>query len=583
MRSKKLQKQIEDQLDYRDIEIDLPQMEYDLKNKRPTTALFENSMKIFNNFPKFLDTIEQTYDQFANVTHEMQTENIALRAHFRKVANFLNNLKQSAFTVDEDGTIKGPVSKFSEAIFGESIVGKNVFNILYKTIHKDTPRFSTLKTAFMTVFGEDEIQWELMSGHFPARIVTNIFGQEKILKVDTNPMWSDEGKLEALIYVIEDVTEFESMAEKVKFEKTKGDRNLQIMQELISCSEDDVAELFKRSDELIAEIKMILCKPSWSKDDVNLIFRNLHTIKGNGRSFNMHQMSAATHKVESKFCEIEDINSDLPFFEKTWMPVLISQLEEYKALARKIYHSDKDSINLSTKSKMQVESIRKIITSNKVNFTPEVFQGLSERFSELLDDSSYSHLKKFAESTIRASCIDCEKEVEFDIQGSHFVISEGILSFIKDSMVHILRNSVDHGIEQAEDRLLAGKKQNGKINVNILPTDKALKIEIVDDGAGIDFKKIKEKAIALRFLKNVDAEKVTHDQLMNILFSPGFTTKDKITETSGRGVGLDAARENVEKIGGRVEVESVFGMGTTFKLLYPMDDGVIELLSARAN
>jgi two-component system chemotaxis sensor kinase CheA len=264
------------------------------------------------------------------------------------------------------------------------------------------------------------------------------------------------------------------------------------------------------------------------------------------------------------------------------MPVLISQLEEYKALARKIYHSDKESINLSTKSKTQIGSIRKIIAANKASFNPEVFQDLAERFSELLDDSSYSHLKKFTESTIRASSIDCEKEIDFDIQGSHFVISEGILSFIKDSMVHILRNSVDHGIEQAEERQQVGKNPVGKINVNILPTDKFLKIEIIDDGAGIDFKKIKEKAIALRFLKNVDAEKVTHDQLTNILFSPGFTTKDHVTETSGRGVGLDAARENVEKIGGWVEVESVSGMGTTFKLLYPLE-GVIQLLSARSN
>ncbi len=582
MRSKKLQKQIEEQLVYSDIEIDLPQLEYELKNNHLTPSLIDKSLKIFNNFPKFLDTIEQTYDQFANLTHEMQTENMALRAHFRKVANFLNNLKQSAFTVDEDGTIKGPVSKFSETIFGESIVGKNIFNILYKTIPKDTPRFSTLKTAFMTIFGEDEIQWELMSGYFPARIVTNISGQEKVLKVDTNPMWSDEGKLEALIYVIEDITEFESMAEKVKFEKTKGDRNLQMMQELISCSEDDVVELFAKSDELMAEIKMTLSKSSWSKDDVNLIFRNLHTIKGNGRSFNMHQMSTVTHKVESQFCEIQDINSELPLFEKNWMPVLISQLEEYKTLAKKIYQSDKESINLSTKSKTQIGSIRKIITSNKTSFTPEVFQDLAERFSELLDDSSFSHLKKFAESTIRASGIDCEKEIDFDIQGSHFVISEGILGLIKDSMVHILRNSVDHGIEQAEDRLQVGKKAAGKISVNILPTDKFLKIEIIDDGAGVDFIKIKEKAIALRFLKNVDAEKVTDDQLMNILFSPGFTTKDHVTETSGRGVGLDAARENVEKIGGRVEVESVSGMGTTFKLLYPLD-GEIQLLSARSN
>lgn len=489
----------------------------------------------------------------------------------------MNNLKQSAFIVIADGTIKGPVSKFSDTIFEQSIVGKNIFDILYKSIPKDTEEFSALHTAFITVYGEDDLQWELMWDYFPTRLITKFNDKEKILKIDTSPMWSEEGLVESLIFVVEDITELEALAEKVKNEKDRGDRNLQIMQELMSCSAEDATELFNKTDELVKSIDEVLKRTTWDKDDVNIIFRSLHTIKGNARSYNMNFLSAITHKVESDFCEISDINFELPFFEKNSMPTLLKQINEYKDMFNKIYQTHNESTALSSKSKNQIKKIRQVLKEYQDQLPPQVMGHLNDLFFEVLDESCFTPLKKLVEKTVKATSEDCGKEIDFEINGSHFVVDEVIMGLLKDSMVHIVRNAIDHGIESKQGRLDAGKKSAGNLKISILPSENWLKIEISDDGAGINTEKLRAKAIDLKFLKPAEAAKATQDQLINLLFMPGFTTKEEVTETSGRGVGLDVARENIEKVGGRLNLESVFGQGTTFTISLPLE-GSIELI-----
>lgn len=588
MRSDRLQIQLMERLAYEGFEFDLPAISDWAKGHFNEGAEAQKAYKIVSSLSEFLDSVDSTYSELTssnnaltNANAESEVEKKALQEHFRKVANFLNNLKQSAFLVIHDGTIKGPVSKFSNNIFDQSIVGKNIFDILYKSMSKDTEEFSALHTAFITVYGEDELQWELMWDYFPNRIISKFDGKEKILKVDTSPMWSEDGMLEALIYVVEDITELEALTKKVELEKQKGSHKLQLMQELMSCSADDAKEFFEKTDELINEIHTVLGKTTWDKDDVNKIFRSLHTIKGNARSYNFVHLSAATHKVESDFCAIQDINFELPFFERNSMPTLMDQLTEYKEMVKKIYQTNHESTTASSKVKNQIANIRQVIKENQSKLPPQVVSSLNEIFADMLDESCLPPIKKLVENTVKVTAADCGKDVAFEVHGTNFIAPEVIMSLLKDSIVHIVRNAIDHGIESKEARILAGKKPVGTITVNILPSENWLQVEIADDGGGIDTNRLRKKAIDLHFMKQSEADKASQDQLINLLFMPGFTTKEKVTETSGRGVGLDVARENIEKIGGRLHVESIFGMGTTFILSLPFEES-IELLGSTA-
>jgi chemotaxis protein histidine kinase CheA len=428
------------------------------------------------------------------------------------------------------------------------------------------------------VYGEDENQWENMHEQFPQRIRSSLGGKEKILKVDTSPMWNEEGLLDSLLFVIEDITELELLAEKVKAEKDKGNRKLLIMQEMMSCASEDAEDFFAKVDEFIQQINAVFRKTSWEKEDINLIFRNLHTIKGNARSYNLSFLSATTHKVETSFVEIQDIHFDLPFFEKKSMPILVEQVNEYREVMNKIYHSEQDGVTLPSKSKKQIKALRSFMRENEGKLPSDVFSVLNNMMNQILDESCLNPIKKLVEKTVKVTSADCGKNVDFDVQGIDFIVPDMVLSLIKDSIVHIIRNAIGHGIETKDIRKLSGKDLIGHIIVNVVPTEDQLKVQIADDGRGIDTNRLKKKAIDLKFMKAADAEKATKEQLIELLFMPGFSTKDQVTETSGRGVGLDVARENIEKAGGLLKVETILNVGTTFTLILPLKGG-IELIA----
>ncbi len=162
------------------------------------------------------------------------------------------------------------------------------------------------------------------------------------------------------------------------------------------------------------------------------------------------------------------------------------------------------------------------------------------------------------------------KKMELLMEGEHTEIDKTIVEQISDPMVHLIRNAADHGIESPEERRRKGKSETGKITLRAYNKNKHVYIEVEDDGRGIDADILKKKAVDKGFITAEDAEKMTKGQLFNLIFLPGFSTAGQITEVSGRGVGMDIVKSNIEKINGSIMIESEVDKGTKMVIQLPL-------------
>ncbi len=166
------------------------------------------------------------------------------------------------------------------------------------------------------------------------------------------------------------------------------------------------------------------------------------------------------------------------------------------------------------------------------------------------------------------------KKIQLNVSGEGTELDKTVLEKIGDPLVHLIRNSVDHGIESAEDRLAAGKPETGTVNLSAYHEAGNIVIEVADDGAGLNRERVLAKA-RQRGLVSEDAQ-LTDEYIHNLIFQPGFSTAEKITGVSGRGVGMDVVRRNIQDLGGRIEVKSEEGAGTTFVIRLPLTLAILD-------
>jgi len=180
--------------------------------------------------------------------------------------------------------------------------------------------------------------------------------------------------------------------------------------------------------------------------------------------------------------------------------------------------------------------------------------------------------------TVRDVALGCGKQVAIEMEGKETELDKTIIEAIKDPLTHLVRNSVDHGIELPEDRVKAGKDRTGRLILRAFHEGGQVNIEISDDGAGLNPKRIRKKAVERAVITAEQAARMSEREIFNLIFLPGFSTAEKVTNVSGRGVGMDVVKTNVEKIGGTVDVQSALGRGTTVRVKIPLTLAIIPAL-----
>jgi two-component system, chemotaxis family, sensor histidine kinase and response regulator PixL len=183
---------------------------------------------------------------------------------------------------------------------------------------------------------------------------------------------------------------------------------------------------------------------------------------------------------------------------------------------------------------------------------------------------------------IREMSIEHGKQVDLTIKGSEILVERHVIEILKDPLMHLLRNCFDHGIEVTADRLAAGKPATGKIEISAAYRGNQTVITIRDDGKGIDLAKIRDKAIKMGIDEEM-LQQTSERELLELIFEPGFSTAEKVTDLSGRGVGMDVVRTNLRAAKGEIQIETKAGQGSTFIITVPFTLSVIKALIVDVN
>ncbi len=179
---------------------------------------------------------------------------------------------------------------------------------------------------------------------------------------------------------------------------------------------------------------------------------------------------------------------------------------------------------------------------------------------------------------VRDLALACKKQVRIEMEGKETELDKTIIEAIKDPLTHIVRNSVDHGMELPAERVARGKPAEGRLLLRAYHEGGQVNIEISDDGGGVNTERVKAKALQKGIVTAEQAARMGERELVNLIFAPGFSTAEQVSNISGRGVGMDVVKTNIEKIGGTVDVHSVAGQGTTLKIKIPLTLAIIPAL-----
>ncbi len=216
-------------------------------------------------------------------------------------------------------------------------------------------------------------------------------------------------------------------------------------------------------------------------------------------------------------------------------------------------------------------------------------QQLSQITSELQESVMKTRMQPIGNAwskfprLIRDLSHELGKKIELKMIGESTELDRQLLEMIKDPLTHMVRNSCDHGLERPEDRLAAGKGETGTVTLHAFHEGGHIIIEIKDDGRGLNVDKIKQKIVEKDLATDAELEQMSDEAIMQFIFKAGFSTADKVTSVSGRGVGMDVVRTNIEKIGGTVSLSSTMGKGSTFHIKIPLTLAIVSVLLVEAS
>ncbi len=351
----------------------------------------------------------------------------------------------------------------------------------------------------------------------------------------------------------------------------------------------------------------------YDKATLEELDRLLHTLKGNSSLMNFNDFSELAHIVEDV---VRDIKAGEKKVSSNIVNLLLKAsdemrsfldglkegkrkkvgLKEFKKLISNLGSSKpvdvsvfqyrtKDTIRVSSRKLDELLNIsselKAVISSSRIDIIlRNQLNKISDELQEMIIDLRLIPLDEVFSGyprMIRELALNENKKIRFLMETNGVKLDRSIVEAINSPMVHLLRNAVDHGIESPDIRIKNGKKPEGKIQVKVYRDKESAVITVSDDGAGIDFKKISEKA------KKKGIKTLKKEELLELIFKPGFSTSDNVTEISGRGIGMNVVRENLRRIGGSIDVKTKAGKGTSFIIRVPLNISIMNALITGIN
>lgn len=486
---------------------------------------------------------------------------LQLRQKTNDILTMLQNMPQGILTVTQGTTIHPEYSAYLEQIFEtKEIAGKGMMDVVFSRSNLGSDVLSQVQAVADACIGEDKMNFDFNTHLMVTELdKTMPSGKVKSLELSWSPICNESDTCEKLMLCVRDVTELKGLAA----EASKQRRELEMIGQILSVNQEKFHQFIDSSGQFIEENREVIeSTESRDLEAIQTLFRNMHTIKGNARTYGLLQLTNTVHETEQAYDNLLK-NPDADWNKEHLLEQLretFSAIQEYARV---------NEVKLGRRGPGRRGGVDKFLMVEKVHI-----DGLIDSLEAAKEDDQAAKEQLLRRVLGTLKQIGTEKMEDvlsgvidslpslarelgketpvIQIDGNSIVVRTQIADLLKNVFMHLLRNSIDHGIETAEQRVAQGKSPAGTISLGLSISDGKLWLRLRDDGRGLGMRFIRNKAIDSGLI--AENQSVSPEELAQLIFAPGFSTASTVTEVSGRGVGMDAVKGFVERERGTIEL-----------------------------
>lgn len=465
---------------------------------------------------------------------DLELQNKVIETRLEENRKYLDNIKEGLLLLNMERRITGQYSVYLSKLFQrDDISGLSLSDFIYPDAEGFAAERQDLEGFLDILFNNSTADMDMIMSINPlSEVVLNLDGHNQIVvRADFLRIFNGD-EMENVMVIFEDLTDIVSTRHELEDQRLRRESELEQIATVLKMGPQVFEGFIAEAESTFRDLRENLANLE-DTAYISAAFRSVHSVKGTARYLDFPKVEELTHILEDMFAEVRD-----------------GERESDSSLQGTV-------VNTLDALDNEVSEIRKLI----------------ERFREFAVDGGQRAATPFAvfadriEDMVRDISGELEKDVVFRLETDLETVPG--LGELQPSIFHLLRNALDHGLEDIYERLSAGKESEANIVLRILRDGEWLRIEVEDDGRGLDLEALEKKGVETGLLKpGVHLP----SQIVNILFRPGFSSKDETSSISGRGVGLDAVKEDIKSMGGRINLRTAKGKGTTFILSVPWKD-----------
>ncbi len=474
------------------------------------------------------------------------------------INSMMSNMHQGLFTIMEGGVVHHEYAKYLETILGTGkIASRNFMDLLFSNTDLGSDTIDQVKTAVEALIGSDEMMFDFNSHLLVTEYnFVDKEGNEKILELDWDPIvFNDE--IEKIMVTVRDVTELKALEKAAEAQK----QELEIIGHILAVGQDKFSEFLSSAYDFINKCRTTI--EATNEKDLEVVaslFRWMHTIKGNARTYGFSYVTNSVHEVESTYDELRKNEA------KVWeQAALLQELEQaetdikrYETIAvEKLgIGSSGSEAGVSVNAEEVGELLERMANVDASGLDASIRGMLADSYKLLLSAQAQpieSVIDEVLESVSSLADELDKPKPAINIDNGGVFIEGHAHSMMNNIFMHVMRNAVDHGIEGAEEREQKGKPRAGTINLHVTNTGDTAEFMVADDGRGLALSKIFEKAVDAGMYES--GNRPDDAEVANLIFASGFSTAEQVSEVSGRGVGMDAVKKFLEQEGGGIRIE----------------------------
>lgn len=513
------------------------------------------------------DEIGQSIEAFNSMIAKIEQGSALLKQKTSDIQTMLQNIPQGILTVTEGNRIHPEYSAYLETILGtHDIAGRKLMEVVFSGSTLGRDALAQIQTVADACIGEDMMNFAF-NEHLLVGEIEKVMadGRTKILDLNWSPIEDETGTIQRLLLCVRDVTELRRLAAEAGEQK----RELEIIGEILAVAQEKFHEFILGAIGFIDENEVLIRRhPEGDAGVVTQLFRNMHTIKGNARTYGLRHLTDLVHTAEQTYSELRKPRPDLAWDQD----MLLGELEAVRDMVERYARINEVSLGrkgpgrrgnagqylMVDREHIQraIQRLEKINTSN----LHELVAGRDavRKTLRLLGTETITEILSGVLESLPELSRELAKEAPtVKIEDGGLRIRSQAGSLLKNVFMHLIRNAMDHGLESTELRLATGKPAAGTIRLQVGIADRMLQLRLSDDGRGLALARIRQIAIDKGLI--IPDQPLSDAQTAQLIFQPGFSTADKLTKISGRGVGMDAVNDFIRRENGKIEIRFTDG------------------------